>query len=374
MRRIASRTVTVLSLLFLAVGLLACGGGGGGGNSATPSSGSGTLNLSLTDSSIDHIKAIYVTIAEVDVHSAAGWKTILAPHQTYNLLALVNGTLASLGTAPLAAGSYDQLRLILEDSNYFVDNDNKSTPLKVPSGFKTGIKIVGGFDITAAQATDLVLDFDAAKSIVRAGNSGQWLLKPTIKIAETITNPIILGQVSDATTTLPILGSLVSAQLYPSGPLADANAVAVQNTTLTDANGMYLFYVPPATYNVVAVREGYEPECAEVTAVDSAEFVQDFALPQVANTYTVSGLVSVSGLPETDPSATISILKTMNCANGEAPVRVQVDSVNVADGGAFTFTLPIGDYTMVATAAGEATQFFSINVVDQNITKDIDFP
>ena len=113
MSRIENRAITVLCLLFLTVGLMACGGGG----SSSP--GNGTLNLSLTDSSSDQYKAIYVTVAKVQVHKdgaadgTGNWQTILTPNLTYNLLDLVNGTLASLGTADLAAGSYDQLRLIL---------------------------------------------------------------------------------------------------------------------------------------------------------------------------------------------------------------------------------------------------------------------
>lgn len=374
MYRITSRTLTILCLFFMTIGLIACGGGGG----TSPSSGSGTLNLSLTDSSIDHIKAIYVTIAEVQVHKSGvsdetgNWQTILTPDHTYNLLDLVNGTLVSLGTAPLAAGSYDQLRLILKNPNYFVDNDNQITDLKVPSGLKTGIKIVGGFEIAAGQPTDLVLDFDAAKSLVRAGKSGKWLLKPTIKIAETFTSPIISGQVSNETD--PLSGSLVSAQVYPYDPLVDVNGVYVKNATVTDANGMYLLYVPPATYNVVAVRTDYEPKCAVVTAVDSAETIKDFTLFPAEGSGTVSG--NVTGLTGDDASATISVLRTMECNGGGigVVVPVQVDSQNVAEGGNFTFTLPPGSYSLVVTAVEQTPQVFSVTVTTGSIiSQDITF-
>jgi len=327
---------------------------------------------------MDHIKAIYVTIAEVQVHKSGvsdetgNWQTILTPNHTYNLLDLVNGTLASLGKADLAAGSYDQLRLILKDPNYFVDDDDNRIDLKVPSGLKTGIKVVGGFEIGAGQPTDLVLDFDAAKSIVRAGNSGKWLLKPTIKIAEMFTSPIISGQVSNETDPLP--ESLVSAQEYPYDPLSDVNGVYVKNATLTDANGMYLLYVPPATYNVVAVKTDYEPKCAVVTAVDSAETIKDFTLILAEGSGTLSG--NVTGLTGDDASATISVLRTMKCTdegNGVV-VPVQVDSQNVAEGGNFTFTLPPGSYSLVAMAAGQTNQVFPVTVTaDTNTTQDITF-
>ena len=92
--------------------------------------------------------------------------------------------------------------------------------LKVPSGDKTGIKIVGGYNIAANQTTELILDFDACRSVVQAGKSGQWLLKPTIKMGETEGYSIIKGQVTDGDITEPEIlgleGVLVSAQQYDS--------------------------------------------------------------------------------------------------------------------------------------------------------------
>jgi hypothetical protein len=52
-------------------------------------------------------------------------------------------------------------------ANYLIDIDDNYKELKVPSGLQTGIKIVKGFAIVASQATELILDFDAAKSVVQ---------------------------------------------------------------------------------------------------------------------------------------------------------------------------------------------------------------
>lgn len=384
MVRKTSLSVLVLSLLFLLTGLLACGGGGGGG----AGTGSGTLNLSMTDASTDQFQAVYVTIAEVQVHEAAtgngtgGWQTILTPHQTYNLLDLVNGVFATLGSSELAAGFYGQMRLILDDTpdaglnllnaphpfaNYFIDNADNATELKVPSGLQTGIKIVGGFDIVASQATELILDFDAARSMVQAGNSGKWLLKPTVKILETVKNSIS-GQVSDGDS--PLVGSLVSAQVYRPDANDAADTVFLQGATLTNEGGMYKIFLPPATYNVVAVKEGYEAQCLAVEAVGNQEYVADFVLVPVAGSGMVSG--SVSGMAGAEDAATLIVRRLIDCGNGEVPV--QVDSVNVAEGGDFSFTLSPGDYTLVASAAGLPTLVYDFTVsTDQNSVQDINF-
>ncbi len=78
---------------------------------------SGKLSLSLSDAPASEYKAVYVTIAEIQVHRAdeaeGTWQTILTPNATYNLLDLINGTTAFLGVADLATGTYTQMRLIL---------------------------------------------------------------------------------------------------------------------------------------------------------------------------------------------------------------------------------------------------------------------
>lgn len=386
MIHVMGRIVKILCLLFLTVGLTACGGGGGGGGGA--STGSGTLNLSMTDASTDQFQAIYVTIAEVQVLAAAtsdqqsNWQTILNPGKTYNLLELANGVFASLGASELAAGSYGQLRLILDDTpdagqnlqgnphpfaNYFIDNSDNAIELKVPSGLQTGIKIVGGFDIAAAQATEIILDFDAARSVVKAGNSGKWLLKPTVKILETVNNSIS-GLVSDGES--PLADSLVSAQVYDANGVDVANTVNLQGMTRTGADGKYLLYLSPATYNVVAAKDGYEAQCAAIDALGSQEYVHDFILIPVAGSGTVSG--TVTGLAGAEDSATISVRRLLDCGSGEVPV--QVDSINVAEGGDFVFTLPPGDYSLVASAAGQITSVYEIAVTaDQDTLQNINF-
>ena len=349
----------------------------------------GMLLLGLTDATTDNYQAIYVTIAEVQVKQAAeeedqgaGWQTILTLDTTYNLLDLVNGFIETLGISELAAGEYNQIRLILADqpdttvnilgsphpyANYLVDGDDAEKELKVPGGSETGIKIVKGFTIVASQVTELILDFNAAQSVVQAGRSGKCLLKPTIKVLETTENSAA-GMVRDAAD--PLAGVLVSAQIYDPAAADTKDEVTSETASVTDENGAYILYLPPDIYNIVAVKEGYEPSCAEKVATGFEEYTADFTLAAAAALGTATG--TVSGLAANDDYASLSFRQTLDCGSGD--VQVEVHFVNFAEGGTYNVTLPAGDYELVVSAEGEATQVFAIQILDSMETvQDINF-
>jgi len=216
-----------------------CSGGGSGDGGSIDT---GTVSVNLMDLPNDGYKAVYVNILEVQVHKAGttdkdskesggAWLTVGSPNKIYNLLELVNGVMESLGTRDLEAGKYTQIRLIIgetlpEDAgnnilgfpheipNYVIDNTGNEIPLKIPSGFKTGIKLVHSFQVESNSYTELILDFDAMRSIVETGN-GKLILKPTIKIIEADNYAEVSGKVTDANDKDAGLGGVrVSAQTY----------------------------------------------------------------------------------------------------------------------------------------------------------------
>jgi len=349
----------------------------------------GMLLLGLTDAATDNYQAVYVTIAEVQVKQTAeeedqgaGWQTILTLDTTYNLLDLVNGFIETLGITELAAGEYNQIRLILADqpdgtvnvlgnphpyANYLIDSEDSEKELKVPSGSETGIKIGNGFTIVASQVTELILDFNAAQSVVQAGRSGKCLLKPTINVLETTDNSAA-GTVSDGAGSLA--GVLVSAQTYDPAAADTKDEVTSETASVTDENGAYILYLPPDIYNIVAVKEGYEPSCAETVATGFEEYRADFSLAAAAGLGTATG--TVSGLAADDDFASLSFRQTLDCGSGD--VQVEVHFVNFAEGGTYNVTLPAGDYELVVFAAGEATQVFDIQIKDgMETVQDINF-
>ena len=125
--------------------------------------------------------------------------------------------------------------------------------------------------INENQTTELILDFDAAKSIVKAGNSGNWLLKPTIKVLELKEYAIVRGVVKDEDGA--VSGALVSAQQFddnktPSDKTDDT--LEVFSTTVTNTEGKFELFLNPngnvtgSLYNIVAYKNDYEANCVEV--------------------------------------------------------------------------------------------------------------
>jgi len=100
--------------------------------------------------------------------------------QMVNLLDLTGANSLLLGTEDFDEGEIDQLRLILGTNNYVV-KDGVESDLKTPSAQQSGLKIKIDQELEAGQTYDLIIDFDVAKSIVVAGNSGNINLKPVLR-------------------------------------------------------------------------------------------------------------------------------------------------------------------------------------------------
>jgi len=365
MKRGNFRFVSGLALLCLPLVIFAVSCGGGGGDSGgSGSTGTGTMNLSLTDASTTDYQAIYVTIKQVEVHKdgGAGWEVVSSPNKTYNLLALVNGVREELALATLATGHYTQMRLILKDTpdnsinilsrahpyaNYFINTNDESIELKVPSGFQTGIKIVKGFDINANETTELILDFDASRSIVKAGSSGKWLLKPTIKVLNTQEGSVIEGNAGPG-------GVLVSAQVYNSGAIAPEDKVEVKAATVTDGSGNYKLFLEPGTYTLVGYEDGYSVFYEDTKIVIASGEAQTHSVDLTSSDMgKLSATVPITGA-EPDQYATISIRQSAT-VNGSSE-DIEIKSLNVAAGGSILTSLPVGGYKAVISTYNKITR------------------
>jgi len=68
--------------------------------------------------------------------------------------------------------------------------------LSTPSAQQSGLKLQVHTTLEPELAYDVLLDFDAAQSIVKAGNSGKYNLKPVIRVFVEQTTGSIKGTVS----------------------------------------------------------------------------------------------------------------------------------------------------------------------------------
>lgn len=146
------------------------------------------LDLYLTDAPGDY-KEVWVDIQKVMVNTSgadstgdSGWQEVpLLRPGLYNLLEFRNGADTVLGGVDLPSGTISQIRLILGDDNYLVLEDGTEEALTTPSAQQSGVKLNIHAELKPGIPYALVLDFDAARSVVEAGNSGKYLLKPVIR-------------------------------------------------------------------------------------------------------------------------------------------------------------------------------------------------
>ena len=373
--------------IFLSLSILiffACDGGGG----SSDGGGTGTVSFGLTDSSTDKYSAIYVTIDEVQVNKDdsssngnSGWITVATPMKTYNLLRLVNGVTEILGDDELEAGTYKQIRLIIgrtaesenningephPEANYLVLKDGSYADLKIPSGYQTGIKLVHTFEVEEGSFVELVLDFEACKSVVETGN-GKYILKPTIKVIETADKPEVYGTVTDnSDQTIAITGALVSAQI------SDGLSASIVRSTLTSdaegAEGQYsLLLSPGQTYDIVVYSDEkvddsgidklYSPACTEVAVPLDEDLEENFVLVK-SEFGTITGHVHVSGVidpvEEERPVVYISFFSWVDCGFDERYIEVTSLSMSPEENGDLSFSvdLPLGTYDVVTSSQG----------------------
>lgn len=347
-----------IASLIATLALVGCGGGGG-------SAATGTLSISMTDAPACGYDHVNVTVQKVRVNASAsandsdaGWSDIvLNPAQRIDLLTLSNGVLTALGQTALPAGHYSQLRLVLapNDSihplaNSVTPSGGAEVPLTVPSGVQTGIKLNADITIAANQLADFVLDFNACKSVVLAGASGNYLLKPVIAVT-------------------PNYASGVQGYVDPS--LANGNTwVTLQQggvvvkATAPDTSGHFVLQpVAPGSYDFVitapnrssTVITGVPVTSGTVTALSTTGSP---LVPSVAAMGTVSGTVTP---PASSTSVDATVMAAQHLANGDTVDMADVDANTVT--GAYALSLPASAPTVAAYVAAPTPYTFVADAV-----------
>ena len=143
--------------------------------------------------------------------------------KVYNLLDFVNGLDTLIASADVKSGSLSQVRLILGDENS-VRVDGVEYPLTTPSAQQSGLKLNMNSELIPGVDYDLLLDFDANKSIVPTGN-GKYQLKPVLRAIYEATSGSVQGSISTV-LSLPAMVSVT-------------NGTAIY-TSVTDVNGNFL--------------------------------------------------------------------------------------------------------------------------------------
>jgi hypothetical protein len=375
---------TVLLVMFVA-------GCGGGSSSGSPQGTSlqGTLSVALTDASASGFDHVYVTVSKVRVHQSASateddgdWSDItLNPARKIDLLSLTNGVLEHLGQTSLPAGHYTQLRLVLSantgtipaNSVVLSDDPTKTEiPLKTPSAVQSGIKLINEFNVAPGQRVDLVLDFDALKSIVKRGNSKSnknkdelYLLKPVIRML-----PIVLTGID---------GFVDKALLNKNVMISSQQSGTVVRATVPDAltGEFFLSHLAAGNYDVVitaddhatAVIAGVPVSLATSTALVTMVSTSSNPITLPTSTmHTISGTLSTNPTVSTTTIAYVATKQTFTGGGSTVTIKSQAADLT----GSYALTLPsaapvlgqygLGTLPILFTAPSESGGLYDVEV------------
>jgi hypothetical protein len=208
-------------------------------------SGNNNLRISLTDAPSKDLKNVFINVdhAELFVRKGSGEGRLIVAQDLglIDLMTLRNGVLLPLEDLSLPAGlEITAIRLVLKaDNNHSIKADDSRCEMQTPSGQQSGIKIhlSQPFVLEQGQAYSMVMDFDAAKSVVVKGNGG-CLLKPVLKLLSVTKSSGDAGEdasSTDASGETPVTDG------------ADTNiSTETTSDSTSDSSGSTGFEVPPA--------------------------------------------------------------------------------------------------------------------------------
>jgi hypothetical protein len=273
-RTVTFRTVLLaICALTLALGQLAgCSGGG-----STPAT--GTLKLAITDKQSDDFSQVVIAIREIRVVPAGRDNAadddpglpVLARFTTPKVIDVMQLQFVqqALGEIILPAGTYSQIRLILEPNpagqgqppvNYLTLKTDPTTkiPLKTPSGQQSGLKVLGPVEVKSSVITAVMIDFDPNTAIVDRGNTQQterYILKPTgIRLVQTVGDLAQFGTIAGTVRATFKDWSSATVAIKRRGAINDSDPIAAgrifSNFTSGAWQAPFTAFVPPSSPSI----------------------------------------------------------------------------------------------------------------------------
>jgi hypothetical protein len=248
---------------------------------------------------------------------------------------------------------------------------------------QSGIKLINEFDVAPRQRVDLLLDFDACKSVVTRGN-GSYLLKPVIKVIPFVLNGI------DGFVATSLTGSNVAVS-------AQVNGTVVRSTVPNPLTGEFFLarLDAPAYYDVVITADGGAtavipgvPVLSTTGTTTINTSATAISLP-ASLTSKISGTVTLNP-PSADVIASVATKQTFTPGLTVTVKSETVDSLS----GTYSLTLPVADplignysavlpimlnaaqpsiagkYSVEASATGYLTQSVDKDISAANQTQD----
>ena len=216
LKAMKNNVIMIAILLFAILGLQSCS------DDTEKLEKTSRLQLKLVDAPGDY-EEVNVEIIDVLYNSTeddGGWTSLTPEDFTpveVDLTELIAGNELLLSDVIIPSGMLAQIRLVLGDNNTLViEGEAEVIDLDTPSAQQSGLKLKINTELIPGYSYTFILDWDVQKSIVKAGNSGKYNLKPVIRVNAEVNSGSIFGQVvakpiiSDGTNEpIPLEGAVV---------------------------------------------------------------------------------------------------------------------------------------------------------------------
>ena len=160
------------------------------------------IQLKLVDAPGDYLE-VNVEIIDIQYNAGEeeGWMSF-TPVSDYpinvDLTELVAGNSLLLTDELIPAGMLKQVRLVLSENNTLrIEGEEDLIPLNTPSAQQSGLKLNLNEELEGGFSYTFILDWIVSESIVKAGNSGNYNLKPVIKVNAEVNSGSINGVVKE---------------------------------------------------------------------------------------------------------------------------------------------------------------------------------
>lgn len=215
------------------------------------------------------------------------------------------------------------------------------------------LALIGDFEAATTAVRDTALDIlDDQCGGAEDGDPnnvyGDGRIDAAAAVALVATGGTLAGTVTDLDSSDPIGGATVT---------ASAGGRDFSATTASD--GTYEMFLAAGDYAVTAVAFGYAQSAAELATIVTDE--------------TTNLAIELDALPRFDVTGVVTAASDGAPIEGASvkAIGTPVDPATTDAGGAYTLNMPIGSYTLRATAGGCTEQGFeNVEIVDADVVAD----
>ncbi|UKM65393.1 DUF4382 domain-containing protein [Flavobacteriaceae bacterium GSB9] len=216
------------------------------------------VKLTLVDAPGDY-QEVNVEIMDIQYNATdteEGWKSFISESGypiNVDLTELIAGNSLLLTDQIIPSGMMKQIRLILGENNTLkIEGNDDLIPLDTPSALQSGLKLNLDTELEAGFSYNFILDWNVQESVVDAGTTGMYNLKPVIKVNAEVNSGSISGMVVETVEEVLVSKGNVIVEVYT---LDDV----LITDTMTDELGKFLVQgLEGGSYKLKISVEGYQ--------------------------------------------------------------------------------------------------------------------